>query len=120
MDYTASVPVKLEKCKPATAINEKNEDMRTALAETDNHYLQQLQPGTAVTITYQSTLQASGGTSISTFLHSRGYYEHVREYTGTPDMLDLISFRKPGRFIEFSKEKYQKINREMGLTAANK
>jgi hypothetical protein len=35
-------------------------------------------------------------------------------------MLDLISFRKPGRFIEFSKEKYQKINREMGLTAANK
>jgi hypothetical protein len=120
MDYTASVPVKLEKCKPATAINEKNEDMRTALAETDNHYLQQLQPGTAVTITYQSTLQASEGTSISTFLHSRGYYEHVREYTGTPDMLDLISFRKPGRFIEFSKEKYQKINREMGLTAANK
>jgi hypothetical protein len=56
MDYTASVPVKLEKCKPATAINEKNQDMRTALSETDNLYLQQLQPGTAVMITYQSTL----------------------------------------------------------------
>jgi hypothetical protein len=117
MDYTTNVPVKLEKCKPATAINEKEQDMKQALSEADNLYLQQLQPGTAVTITYQSTLQPVAGTKLSTFLHTRGYYEHVRDYKGTPDIPELISFRKPGRFIEFSKEKYQEVNKEMRLTA---
>jgi hypothetical protein len=40
------------------------------------------------------------------FLRTKGYYEHVREYEGVPDMVELSEFRKPGRFIEFSKEIY--------------
>jgi hypothetical protein len=62
-------------------------------------------------------VQQAPGTTLSTFLHTKGYYEHVRDYTGTPDVPELISFRKPGRFIEFSKEKYQEVNKQMRLTA---
>jgi hypothetical protein len=120
IDYTADMPVTLKKCKPATAINEKGQDMSLALSQKDDLYLQQLQPGTAVTITYQPALPAVSGTKLSTFLHTRGYYEHVREYEGAPDIPELISFRKTGRFIEFSKEKYREINQEMKLTAISR
>jgi hypothetical protein len=117
IDYTANVPVKMEKYKPARAVNEKGQDVRQALSGNDEVYLHQLQPGTAVSISYRHVVQQAPGTTLSTFLHTKGYYEHVRDYTGTPDVPELISFRKPGRFIEFSKEKYQEVNKQMRLTA---
>lgn len=120
IDYTPNVAVKVEKCKALVASNERNQNMRKVLSEDDTLYLKQLQPGTAVSLTYQSTLQALPGNKTSIFLHTKGYYEHVRDYEGTPDIPELISFRKPGRFIEFSKEKYLEVNQKMGLTAAYK
>jgi hypothetical protein len=120
IDYTNNLPVKLEKCKPYSAINEKNQDMRAMLSEDDTLYLQQLQPGTAVTLTYKNPMQPINGTKVSTFLHTKGYYEHVREYKGTPDIPELLSFRNEGRFVEFSKEKYLEINKQMSLTATTK
>jgi hypothetical protein len=117
MDFTANVPVKLEKYTPFPAINEAGQSMDAALAADDTLYARQLQPGTALTLTYQHTIPPVAGTSLSAFLHTKGYYEHVRAYEGTPDIPELFSFRKPGRFIEFSKEKYIHINKQLGFTA---
>jgi hypothetical protein len=42
----------------------------------------------------------------------------VREYEGMPDMVELSQFRKPGRFIEFSREKYQESVEKMNSPVA--
>ena len=61
----------------------------------------------AVELKFQVNRPITNSIKHTAFLHTKGYYEHVREYEGIPDMVELRHFRKPGRFIEFSKEKYQ-------------
>ena len=52
--------------------------------------------------------------SRSTFLHSKGHYEILRNPTGTPDICYLETFRRPGRFIEFSKEHFLELSKKIG------
>ncbi|MBC6607867.1 hypothetical protein H8B13_13655 [Hymenobacter sp. BT188] len=118
VDFTPNQPVRLEKSPPITARDEIGRDQREALSKVDDDYLRQLQPGTEVTLTYRATQPAAGQRSTA-FLHTRGYYEHIRQYEGMPNLPQLYAFRRPGRFIEFSKEKYQESQQEMNLASVN-
>jgi hypothetical protein len=40
------------------------------------------------------------------FLHSSGYYKHIRNYSGSPKVAFLKSFNQPGAFSAFSRQKY--------------
>jgi hypothetical protein len=42
------------------------------------------------------------GMKKSVFLHTRGYYEHLRNYLNPPDKKQLQTFLIPGRFSRFS------------------
>ncbi|MBF9221077.1 hypothetical protein [Hymenobacter ruricola] len=107
LDCSPNVPVQLENCRLQTARTERGADARAALAAPDTLRLKQLHAGTVVDLTYQCRLPApAAGTRRSVFLRTRGYYEHVREFKGLPNLPELYAFKKPGRFIEFSKEKY--------------
>lgn len=118
VDFTLNQPARLEKSPPETARDEIGRDQRRVLSKVDNNYLRQLQPGTEVALTYRATPPAAGQLSTA-FLHTRGYYEHIRQYEGMPNLPQLYAFRRLGRFIEFSKEKYQKSQQEMNLTLVN-
>ena len=111
VDFSPNQPVRLEKCRPWTARDEIGRDQRTNLAQIDGQYLQQLHPGTEATLTYRAAPLAPSFPAPRTtvFLHTRGYYEHIRQYEGLPNLPELYSFRQPGRFVEFSREKYQQF-----------
>ena len=47
------------------------------------------------------------------FLRTKGYYEHIRDFPGLPNLPELYGFKKPGRFVEFSKEKYRAATQEI-------
>ncbi|WP_133273145.1 hypothetical protein [Hymenobacter radiodurans] len=118
VDFTPNQHVRLEKSPPQTARDEIGRDQRQVLSKVDNDYLSQLQPGTEVTLTYHATPPAAGQRTTA-FLRTRGYYEHIRQYEGVPNLPQLYAFRRPGRFIEFSKEKYQESQQEMNLALVN-
>ncbi|MCA8830705.1 hypothetical protein [Hymenobacter pini] len=118
VDFSPNQPVQLEKLTPTTARDEAGRDQRAALRRTDGQYLAQLRAGTEVALTYRPTA-ASARPRTTAFLHTRGYYEHIRQYEGLPNLPELYSFRQPGRFIEFSKERYQQSAQALTLTAAN-
>ena len=118
LDASPDQPTTLEKCPPQSALDEKGQDQRANLAADDAQYLRQPHPGMEVTLSYQPQLAAPAAQSQrSAFLHTKGYYEHIRHYEGLPNLPELYGFRKPGRFMEYSKEKYYDTARQLNLTA---
>lgn len=120
LDASPNQPVTVEQCRPQTALDEHGRNQRDNLAANDARYLQQPRPGMEVTLRYQSRLVAPlTQPRHSVFLRTRGYYEHIRHYEGLPNLPELYGFRKPGRFMEFSQEKYYETARQLNLTALN-
>ncbi len=114
LDCSPNRPVLLDCCRLQSAVTERGLDARAQLAATDGQYLQQLRPGTAVTLAYETALPApAAGTRRTAFLHTRGYYEHIRDFKGLPNLPELYAFKKPGRFVDFSKEKYRLATQAM-------
>jgi hypothetical protein len=54
----------------------------------------------------------------SFFLHSRGYYEYIRDYNNTPNLPFLLSMKNKGAFPKFSREMYQRLISNDQLYAA--
>lgn len=116
LDCSPNQPVTLEKCRPTIALDERKHDQQANLAADDDQYLQQLRPGSEVTLTYQPQQPNQPlNPQRSVFLRTKGYYEPIRAYEGVPDLPALYGFRKPGRFIEYSKEQYQQTAQEINL-----
>jgi hypothetical protein len=107
MDFSPDVPAHAEEYSLQAALTEKGEEMAGRLRQADTRYLEQDKPGTSVELSFEAPAPQTPGMARTFFLRTRGYYEHVREYDGLPDMAELYTFRRPGRFIEFSREKYR-------------
>lgn len=105
MDFSEDIPVKLNKLKPVTCIDENGKEVSSALASSDKDYLFQAEAGNEVTMTYVLP-ELKECSRRSLFLHSRGYYEYIRDYKGSPNIFTLNSFKKKGAFNAFSKERY--------------
>ena len=121
LDCSPNLPVQLDNCRLQSALTERGQDVRTQLAANDSLYLKQLHPGTAVTLTYESSLPAPGPHSRrTTFLHTKGYYEHIRDFKGLPNLPELYAFKKPGRFVEFSKEKFRQTTQDITPATASR
>ena len=89
----------------STAIDQDGNEVSSLLAAADETYLVQPEAGNAVVITYPAHAPEDGNLQ-SIFLHSKGYYEYIRDYKNVPDYLTLSSFRKEGAFAKFSKKQY--------------
>jgi hypothetical protein len=111
MDYSADTDMKVEYIQPASAITNGGENVHSSLTKTDTNYLEQKIIGDEVMLTFPVTNSTATGIQKDYLLHSRGYYNHVREYEGTPEVTTLLTFRKDGRFSKFSKEKKDEMNR---------
>jgi hypothetical protein len=121
LDFSPDAPVQLEKCRLTSALTERGADARAQLAADDTLYLSQPRPGSIVSLRYASGLPEPVANSRRTaFLHTRGYYEHIRDFPGLPNLPELYAFRKPGRFVEFSKEKYRAATRAITPVLAHR
>jgi hypothetical protein len=108
IDFDENIPVAITCLEPTTAIDETGEETAHLLAADDDRYLFQPDIGNEATLTYIIP-EAASGMQQSFFLHSKGYYEYIRDYQGIPDILYLNNFKKPGMFTRFSRETYSSM-----------
>ncbi|WP_210465317.1 hypothetical protein [Rufibacter roseolus] len=108
MDFTPNEPLSAQKVPAATVIEKSGQNVKHLLADSDAQYLKQFSVGDAVELTFHLPRKA-GAQSQSIFLHTRGYYEHLRDYTGIPNLFTLRDFEKPGHFMQFSRQRYNQL-----------
>ncbi|MDO8896732.1 MAG: hypothetical protein Q7V19_03710 [Bacteroidales bacterium] len=108
LDFSDTVDVQISQLSPTSATDEKGNDVTDLLTTTDRNYLYQPDVGNEVVITYAAPAPNEGRAQ-TVFLHSRGYYEYIRDYKNKPDLSYLKSFRKEGAFTRFSKNHYNKL-----------
>jgi hypothetical protein len=110
IDYSENKSFSVQQLLPAAAVDETGKNVLDKLVSADGKYLEQPLPGTVTTITYHSKPVPEG--KIQTYiLHTKGYYEHVRNFEGGPKVAFLEQFKKPNGFPKFSIEMYKKVQR---------
>ncbi len=113
MDYSADSGMEVKYLNPSQAITNEGENVVTSMMSCDQEYLAQKKTGDEVTVSFPLNVVKREGVEYDYILHSRGYYQHVRDYDGSPEITTLLSFKLQGRFSRFSKEKYDEMNQIM-------
>ncbi len=117
-DFTSSTSFKAEYLLPAYAVDEQNHTVTSKLCKEDGIYLEQPQIGNVTTLEYHPGHKEKGMT-YSYILHAKGYYEHIREYTGAPDVEFLEQFKRPGALPVYAMTKYEQIKHSSGQWLAS-
>ena len=116
MDYSKQGTLGVDDLLPLTARNEMGENVRDLLTNADNSFLVQPEVGNNTVITYKH--KPVEGMRQTYILHTRGYYEHIREFNHPPDMKFLSRFTQPNSFSLFSRESYYNKLRDKEAFAA--
>lgn len=111
MDFSKDEAMKVNSYKPESASGTGNHDWKQALSETDGVYMEQITPGLRTDLIFNTNNGSSEKTLAnktveSVFLHTRGYYELIRNFEGAPQVTELYKFKSPGYFSEFSRQTY--------------
>lgn len=112
IDYSADQDFFVETLKPLQAVDETGKDILSNLTGEDGIYLEQPQIGNTATITYQSNAAVSPDQARSFILHTKGYYEHIREFAGKPDIKFLKGFTRPNAFPLYGMKQYKNLKKE--------
>ncbi|HSB91992.1 MAG TPA: hypothetical protein VLC28_02690 [Flavitalea sp.] len=105
MDYSPNTDFSVTTIKPFEAIDETGANVLPSILQPDKQYLVQPKIGNATVVKYKS-MPAKPGKAQTFFLHSSGYYTHIRNYKGSPKTAFLKSFEKPGALASFSRQKF--------------
>jgi len=101
---------------PVVARDEHGKDVLPALKMGDNIYMEQPEVGNRAYLTYRVPNYASVK-GYSAFLHSRGYYEPIRAYSGEANLSFLNQMRTAGAFTSYSRERYMQVAQSAYLAA---
>ncbi len=112
MDFTDSENFSVKETQPDTAVNEKGEDVLAKLKSADGIYLEQPSPGDVTTLTYSYEPVSNSSLTQTYILHSKGYYQHIRNYQNKPDVDFLKQFTKANAFNLFSRKHYKDLHGE--------
>ncbi len=107
MDFSDNTGMEIVSIPARSAKDQSGKSQLKALAGDDDLYLRQLRTGDFTDLRFKA-LSPSPGHAHTFFLHTKGYYEYVRNYSGEPKMDELEHFRKPHYFDQFSKEEYRR------------
>jgi hypothetical protein len=108
IDYSRDLEVQQSVVSLIKAIDQKGGDVADLLNSDDDNYYTQSEIGD-FTILKFTTPDLSADSKRTMVLHSKGHYEIIRNPEGKPDVGLLSSFKNPGRFAEFSKQRFLKI-----------
>jgi hypothetical protein len=108
IDYSSDKNFKVERISPSVATDETGKDVLSQLVKKDGNYFEQPVPGNVATLEYKCQPQ-TGNTSRSYILHTKGYYTHIRDFKGTPDIAFLKQFKQPNAFPAYSLQLYKKF-----------
>jgi hypothetical protein len=95
LDCTKNSDLNITLLEPSLAIGTGSQDWTVSLKKTDNQYMVQENVGEVTEIIFEAT-PPDQNQAQSVFLHSRGYYELVRDFKGPPVILELNKFKRPG------------------------
>ena len=109
MDFTSNDPLEITRLPLLTAVDENNIDLMSVIAYHDGTYLEQPYIGAEAILTFDGTPTLQSQKSTTLFLHTRGYYEYIRDYTGKPNITELKKFRVTGTFARFAKTRFSQI-----------
>lgn len=119
IDYSSNKNFSVQKISPSVATDETGKDVLPALIKKDRVYLEQPVPGNMVNLEYKCDAEISN-TTRSYILYTNGYYEHVRHFTGSPNVAFLKQFKQPDAFPQFSLQRFKQFNKEqMELLSKN-
>lgn len=104
IDYSSNIPLDLTKIKTSVAKDQNGIDVASSLALTDKKYLSQLNMGDEAYLAFKAPEKVIPTNKQSVFLHTRGYYEYIRDFKGKPNISELKKFKEKGSFTHFSKE----------------
>jgi hypothetical protein len=107
MDFSENIPLDVVTVAASEAIDEKGIDIRYAIAADDQQYYIQPEIGNESIVKYP--VPALTHQSRTILLHSKGWYNILREQEGRADLKTLKTFREAGRLPQFSKELYEQI-----------
>lgn len=105
MDFSEPISTEVTHLQPIRAFGTGDIEWTEALTSTDQHYMVQENIGEVTELVY-AAVPCSPEEAQTAFLHTRGYYELIRDYEGPPQIRDLKKFQEPGYLAEFSLEEY--------------
>lgn len=108
MDFSRDTLFTIDYVKPSSAITESGKNVTQLLSNNDMNYYIQEKIGEEGLLVYQDSPEIHGMKK-SIFLHTKGYYTHVRNYPNPPDKKQLHAFLIPGRFSKFSYDIYSEF-----------
>jgi hypothetical protein len=109
IDFSIDNNFSVETISPSVATDETGKNVLAELNKRDGIYLQQPVPGNCATLEYKCLPQRPN-TAQTYFLHTKGYYTHVRDLKGSPKIAFLKQFKKPGCLPAYSLELYKKFS----------
>ncbi len=112
VDYSEENKFNTQKVNPSRAVDETGKNILPELSKEDAVYLAQPDIGNTATITYKPDLLKDVTKARTYILHTRGYYEHVRNFTNQPNVAFLNQFKIPGAFPLYGLSLYKKISQQ--------
>lgn len=102
LDFTKNPPLDIKNLSLKNAFNERDEEISEFLKYDDLKYYVQSDNNNSATLSYQDVEQTLPSRTV--ILHSKGYYNLKQEAKGIPRIAKLNSVRKPGQFLEYSRD----------------
>lgn len=109
IDFSDNPTLETIRLQAKSARDQKGTSQTARISSDDTLYLEQPQPGSFTDLQFVP-LNAQNGQQVSYFLHIKGYYEHIRNFTNAPDMTEVNKFRQAHYFDKFSREEYHKLS----------
>jgi hypothetical protein len=122
IDYSGPADYTLTVLSAQKATDESGRDVTALLQTADGAYLEQPVPGNATDIEYAFRPNTDSSKTQTFILHAKGYYEHVRNFKGSPHITFLKQFTKPDALSQYSLKLYKDAMNEdlRSLAAGNR
>lgn len=112
IDYSEENTFNIQKITPSKATDELGKNILPDLQKEDAVYLAQPDIGNAATIVYTAMPLNDISKTRTYILHTKGYYEHVRDFKNGPNPGFLKQFKNPNAFPLFGMQLYKKMSAE--------
>ena len=98
------------KLQPKTARDHLDEDVLPSILSMDKIYLEQAKTGDKLYLSYDFK-EYDPSKTYTAFVHTKGFYEPIRNYQGPVDRRFVMQFNEPGIFASFSRNTYRELVR---------
>jgi hypothetical protein len=114
IDFSDNAGMEVVTIPPQYAKDQSGKSQLNALASDDELYMKQPHTGNSTEIRFKA-LTPPENRAQTLFLHTKGYYLHVRNYQGEPQLKELARFDEPHYLNQFSKDEFRRFSNSFRL-----